>query len=93
MDAKILDVAQYYITFLYDHSRKLQGFTSKEKRQMLDIFKQFHATIERDIGRKLKWIHTDNGSEYRVLFEEYYRVHRDRLKNVSQTPQHNEVAK
>ena len=42
---------------------------------MLDVFKQFHALVERQSGEKLKCIWTDNGGEYSGPFDEYCRQH------------------
>ena len=42
---------------------------------MLDVFKQFHALVERQSGKKLKCIQTDNGGEYSGPFDEYCRQH------------------
>ena len=38
---------------------------------MLGVFKQFQALIERETGKKLKCICTDNGGEYCGAFDEY----------------------
>ena len=50
---------------------------------MLYAFKELHAILEREIGRKLKAVRADNGGEYRCPFE----------KIVPKTPQQNGVAK
>ena len=60
---------------------------------MLGVFKHFHASVEREKGRKSKYVRAYNGGEYRGPFEEYYREHGIRLKKIiSKTPQHNGVA-
>jgi hypothetical protein len=41
--------------------------------QVLDIFKEFHSKVERETGRKLKCVRSDNGGEYRGPFERYCR--------------------
>ena len=43
----------------------------KSKDQVLDVFKQFEALSERQTGKKLKGIHTDNGGEYIGPFDDY----------------------
>ncbi|RVW22327.1 Retrovirus-related Pol polyprotein from transposon TNT 1-94 [Vitis vinifera] len=63
-----------------DHSRKIWVYTLKTKDQMLDVFKQFHALVERQSGEKLKCIRTDNGGEYSGPFDEYCRQHDERSK-------------
>ena len=38
---------------------------------MLKKFKQFQALVERQLGKKLKCIHTNNGGEYYGPFDVY----------------------
>ncbi|CAJ2658330.1 unnamed protein product [Trifolium pratense] len=93
MDSKSLGGALYFVTFIDDHSRKVWAFVLKSKDQVLGAFKQFHASVERETGRKLKCIRADNGGEYRGPFEEYCKEHGIKLeKTVPKTPQHNGVA-
>ncbi|KAL6318202.1 hypothetical protein AAG906_035707 [Vitis piasezkii] len=62
------------------HTRKL----------MLEVFKQFHALVERQSGEKLKCIQTDNEGEYSGPFDEYCRQHGIRhQKTPPKTPQLN----
>ena len=56
---------------LIDHSRKILVYPLKSKDQVLDVFKQFQALSERQTGKQLKCIRTDNGGEYIVLFDNY----------------------
>ena len=56
--------ALYFATFIDDHSRKIWVYPLKSKDQVLDVFKQFQALSERQTGKKLKCIRTDNGGEY-----------------------------
>ena len=56
--------ALYFVTFIDDHSRKIWAYPLKSKGQVLDVFKQFQALSERQTGKKLKCIRTDNGGEY-----------------------------
>ena len=59
----------------------------KSKDQVLDVFKDFHARVERETGRKLKCVRADNADEYRGLFEKYCREHDIKLeKTVPKTP-------
>ncbi|GJV08432.1 putative RNA-directed DNA polymerase [Tanacetum coccineum] len=39
--------------------------------QALDVFKEFHASVEREMGRKLKCIRSNNGCEYSSIFDVY----------------------
>ena len=53
---KSLGKAQYFVTFIDDHSSKTWAYALKSKDQVLDIFKQFHVSVERQTGKKLKCI-------------------------------------
>ncbi|KAL4311654.1 hypothetical protein GQ457_01G013270 [Hibiscus cannabinus] len=64
--------ALYFVTFIDGYSRKLWVYTLKSKDQVFETFKQFQASVERETGKKLKCIRTDNGGEYRGSFHEYY---------------------
>ena len=44
----------YFVTFIDDHSRKVWGFGLKTKDHFLDTFKEHHARIERETGKKIK---------------------------------------
>ena len=87
MTTKILGGALYFVTFIDDHSRKLWAFALISKDQVLDAFKEFYASVEREKGRKLKCIQADNDGEYRDPFERYCRQHGIRLeKTIPMTP-------
>ena len=75
MKTKTLGGSLYFVTFIDDHSRKIWVYTLKIKDQVLDVFKQFHALVERQSGEKLKCIWTNNGGEYSGPFDEYCRQH------------------
>ena len=62
------------MTFIDDYSRKLWDFVLKLKDQLPSFFKEFQARAERESGRKLKAVRTDNGGKYRGKFEEYYKA-------------------
>ena len=63
METKTLGCALYFVTFIDDCSRKFWVYVLKTKDQVLGIFKQFQASIERETGRKLKCIRSDNGGD------------------------------
>ena len=93
MKTKTLGGSLYFVTFIDDHSRKIWVYTLKTKDQVLDVFKQFHALVERQSGEKLKCIRTDNGGEYSGPFDEYCRQHGIRhQKTPPKTPQLNGLA-
>ena len=47
----------------------------KMKDQLLAVFKELHALVERQSGKKLKCIRTNNGGEYSDPFDEYCQEH------------------
>ena len=73
--------------------RKLWVSPLKTKDQVLSVFKEFHARVERETGRKLKAVRADNRGEYRGQFEEYCRLMGIRLEyTVPKTPELNGLA-
>ena len=58
---ELLEVLFIFVTFIDDHSRKVWAFALKSKDQVLDVFKEFHVSVERETGRKIKCIRSDNG--------------------------------
>ena len=71
MKTKTLGGALYFVTFINDCSRKLWVYVLKTKDEVLGVFKQFQASLERETGKKLRCIRTDNGGEYCGPFDEY----------------------
>ena len=65
VDTKSHARAQYFVTFIDDHSRRLWATPIKTKDQVLSVFKELHARVKRESGRKLKAVRADNGGEYR----------------------------
>ncbi|GJU25787.1 putative RNA-directed DNA polymerase [Tanacetum coccineum] len=93
MKTKTLGGCSYFVTFIDDHSRKVWVYTLKTKDQVLDVFKQFHALVERQTGKKLKCIRSDNGGEYIGPFDAYCREHEiQHQKTPPKTPQLNGLA-
>ncbi|RDX58134.1 hypothetical protein CR513_62572, partial [Mucuna pruriens] len=48
-------------------------YVLKTKDQVLEKFKQFQALVERQLGKKVKYIRSDNGGEYCGPFDVYCR--------------------
>ena len=59
----------YFVTFIDDYFRKVWVFTLKSKYQVPNVFKHFHASVERETSRKLKCVRADNNDEDRDPFE------------------------
>ena len=47
----------------------------KMKDQVLQTFKEFHASVEWETRRKLKCLRSKNGGEYRGPFKAFYKAH------------------
>ncbi|GKD62717.1 putative RNA-directed DNA polymerase, partial [Tanacetum coccineum] len=92
MKTKTLGGCSYFVTFIDDHSRKVWVYTLKTKDQVLDVFKQFHALVERQTWKKLKCIRSDNEGEYIGPFDAYCREHGiQHQKTPPKTPQLNSL--
>ncbi|MCF7184086.1 DDE-type integrase/transposase/recombinase, partial [Corynebacterium sp. MC-13] len=65
----------YFVTFIDDCSRKLWVYILKTKDQVLGVFKQFDASVERETGKNIKCICTDNGGKYIGSFLAYCKKH------------------
>ena len=92
LKVRTLGGALYFVTFIDDHSRKVWAYTLKTKDQVLDVFKHFQANVEREIGRQLKCVRSDNGGEYIGPFDKYCTNHGIRHeKTVKKTHQHNGI--
>jgi len=93
MKTKTFGGGLYFVTFNDDHSRKLWVYVLKTKDQMFGVFKQFQASVERETGKKLKCVRTNNGGEYCGPFDEYCRQQDIRhQKTPPKTPQLNCLA-
>jgi transposase InsO family protein len=56
--------ARHFVTFIDDKSRKCFVYMIKRKSEVIDTFKYFKNYAENEIGKRVKAIRTDNGSEY-----------------------------
>jgi len=91
---KSLGGAYYFVTCINDHSRRLWVYLLKIKDQVLSAFKEFHALVERENGKKLKCLKADNSGEYHDPFEAYSKMYGIKMmKAPPKTPQLNGVAK
>ena len=63
--SRTIEDALYFVTFMDDCYRKVWAFVLKSKDHVFDIFKFFHAYVERGTRRKLKCVRVYNNGEYR----------------------------
>lgn len=75
---------RYFVTFIDDATRKTWVYMLKNKSQVLETFKKFHAMVERETERKLKCLRSDNGGEYTSDEFKQYCSHHDSQKQQNQ---------
>lgn len=56
--------SQYFMTFIDDFSRKVRVYFLKQKYEVFSKFKAWKAEVENQIGRKAKYVRSDDGTEY-----------------------------
>lgn len=86
--------AFYFITFIDDYSRYITTYFLKKKSEAFEAFKTFTAMAEKQTGRKIKSLRSDNGKEYvNSQFKSYFQLNGIlHQTTVSHTPQQNGVA-
>ena len=52
------------ITFIDDFSWYVWVYFMKEKSEALSKFKEFKEMVKKEVDRKIRCLHTDNGGEY-----------------------------
>ncbi|CAJ2662759.1 unnamed protein product [Trifolium pratense] len=86
--------SRYFVTFTDDFSRKLWVYFMKHKSEVFSKFKLWKAEVENQTGRKIKYLRSDNGTEYTdSQFQKFCEQHGiQRHFSVRKTPQQNGVA-
>ncbi|KAG8499034.1 hypothetical protein CXB51_005442 [Gossypium anomalum] len=86
--------ANYMLTFIDDFSRKVWAFCLKQKSDVFFAFKSRKIMIEKQTGKQIKYLRTDNGLEF--CSDEFNRLCKSegiiRHLTVRHTPQQNGVA-
>ena len=63
MSTRALSGAEYFVTFIDDHSRKTWICFLKTKDEDFDRFKEFKALVENLTGKQIKILRSDNCGE------------------------------
>ncbi|GBM44103.1 Retrovirus-related Pol polyprotein from transposon TNT 1-94 [Araneus ventricosus] len=86
--------SKYFLSIIDDFSRKIDVFTLKSKSEVFSIFKEYLSRIQRELGRKLKSVRTDNGLEFcHKDFETFLRDLGIKIERTSfYTPELNGIA-
>lgn len=94
MNKQSIGGSRYFVTFIDDFSRRIFVYFLKIKSEVFEKFKVFHAMAERQTGRKIKVIRSDNGREFvNAEFNKYLEQFGiKRQLSVPYTPQQNGVA-
>ena len=86
--------AEYFVTFIDDHSQYAWVYPLKTKHQVYEEFQKWKIQVEQSSGRKLKRLRSDNGGEYTsTVFKNYLESEGNQHeKTIPKTPQQNGVA-
>jgi transposase InsO family protein len=83
----------YYVTFMYDFSRKNWIYFMNTKDEVFSEFHEFNALVENQRERKIMFLRSDNGGEYTSNDFKHFcketRIKRELI--VSYNPQQNGV--
>ena len=87
-------IDDYMLTFIDDYSLKVLVYILRHKHEAFAQFKQWKAMIEKQIGKQLKCLKTDNGLEFcNSAFNGFSKNEASvRHRTVRNTPQQNGVA-
>lgn len=72
MQSTSINGLRYFVTFIDDYTRKTFVYFLKTKDEVFEKFKIFQVLVEKETGRKIKVIRSDNGGEYiSACFQKY----------------------
>lgn len=76
MRMKSVSGDKYFVLFIDDFSRMVLTIYLKEKLEAFNMFKVYKEKVEREIGRALKCVRSNQGGEFTSReFESYYEEH------------------
>ena len=64
MNVKAQGGYEYYVSFIDDYSRFGYVYLMHRKSETFDKFKEFHAKVEKQLGKSIKTLRSDRGGEY-----------------------------
>jgi len=66
---------RYYVIFIDDYSHKCWVYFMQKKDQTFTKFCEFKALVEKELGKKIKVLRSDNSGEYvSQEFKDFYAV-------------------
>lgn len=94
MKVESLGGSKYFATFIDDKSRWCGIYFLRRKNELFDKFLEFKAKVEKQTGKFIKTVRSDNGGEYRSNeLEDYLKKEGIRHQfTVDYTPQQNGMA-
>lgn len=86
--------SKYFVTFIDDFTRYCCVYFIKNKSDVFEIFKEYKNKMENFLKRKIKFLQSDNGTEYiNKNFNDYLKQHGvQRRLSAPYTPQSNGLA-
>jgi hypothetical protein len=83
--------SHYYVTFIYDATRKNWIYFIRQKSNVFDTFKKWKPLVENKTGKRMKCLRSENGCEYcNNEFDYYYSYYGiSRENTVPRTPGEN----
>ena len=81
----------YYVTFIYDATRKVWVYFLRQKYDVFQTYKKWKCLVENETRKKLKCLRSDNGGECCSKELEDYRSTNGicRQKTISRNPHEN----
>jgi len=94
MEAMSLGRKRYFVLFTDEYTRYSTGYFMERKSEVFRCFQEFHASVERSTGKKIKALRSDGGGEYQgKQFQDYLRRFGIQSQcTVPYTPQENGIA-
>jgi transposase InsO family protein len=95
MQTMSLGGARYFLIFVDDRSRFTWAYFIRKKSDVFEYFKEFKTMVEKQTGKCIKILRSDQGGEYTSgNFDSYFKNNGIIQQfTVSHTPQQNGVAK
>ncbi|KMQ86259.1 retrovirus-related gag-pol polyprotein [Lasius niger] len=86
--------AKYYVTFIDDNTRWCEVRFLKSKDEVLQRFKEFKNLVENQKEKKIKYLQSDNGTEYKSnQFDNFLKEHGiARRFSIAYNPEQNGIA-
>lgn len=85
---------RYFVTFIDDYTRWCEIYFMRNKGEVAEKFKEFMKLAEKQAGRKIKAVQSNNGKEYcNSTLDSLFREHGIRRRlTTPHTPEQNDVA-